>query len=217
MPQRIRRHVTFANVTAMVALVFAMGGTGYALSIPNNSVGTKQIKKNGVSNSDIRANAVTSSKVKDRSLKAVDFAVGQLPAGAQGPPGVVANVIVRRVDIVLPAGAGDDVQGAITSGFATCAAGEKIIGGSVNISNATEPPQMEILVSRGRPSTTSATASSPPTVAPSRSGRARRTRRRTSSARCASSRSALPRSTQLQKHREPAGDVPGGLSSFWVG
>ena len=145
MPQRIRRHVTFANVTAMVALVFAMGGTGYALSIPNNSVGTKQIKRNGVSNSDIRANAVTSAKVKDRSLKAVDFAVGQLPAG---PPGVVANVIVRRVDIVLPAGAGAGVPGAITSGFATCAAGEKIIGGSVNISNATEPPQMEVLVSR---------------------------------------------------------------------
>ena len=57
MAQRIRRHLSFANVTSLLALVFAMGGTGYALTLPRNSVGAKQL----------RADAVTSAEVKNRS------------------------------------------------------------------------------------------------------------------------------------------------------
>jgi hypothetical protein len=70
-----------ATTISIVALFVALGGTGYAaLSLPHNSVGTAQL----------RHNAVTSSKVRNRSLKAVDFATGQLPAGTtglQGPKG----------------------------------------------------------------------------------------------------------------------------------
>ena len=73
-----RRHMTFANVVSLMALVLAMGGTGYALStLPKNSVGKKQLKKN----------AVISSKVKNRSLKKIDFKAGQLPQGRTGPTG----------------------------------------------------------------------------------------------------------------------------------
>src|SRR3954466_7045670 len=61
-----------------MALVFAMGGTGYAIaSLPRNSVGAAQLKKD----------AVVSSKVKDGSLKRIDFKSGQLPRGSQGPQG----------------------------------------------------------------------------------------------------------------------------------
>ena len=74
MAQRLRRHLSFANITSLTALVFAMGGTSYALTLPKNSVGSKQI----------RTNAVTSAKVADRSLRASDFALGQLPSGATG-------------------------------------------------------------------------------------------------------------------------------------
>jgi len=87
MPHQIRRHLSFANVASLSALVFAMGGTGYALSIPNNSVGSAQIKKSGVATSDIRSNAVTSAKVKNGSLLSVDFRAGQIPAGARGLTG----------------------------------------------------------------------------------------------------------------------------------
>lgn len=87
MPHRIRRHLSFANVASLSALVFAMGGTGYALSIPKNSVGSAQIKKSGVANSDLRSNAVTSAKVKNGALQAADFAANQLPRGATGAPG----------------------------------------------------------------------------------------------------------------------------------
>jgi hypothetical protein len=87
MPHRIRRHLSFANVASLGALVFAMAGTSYAVTVAKNSVGSAQIKKSAVANSDIRANAVTSSKVKNGSLQAVDFAANQLPRGATGPQG----------------------------------------------------------------------------------------------------------------------------------
>jgi hypothetical protein len=53
-----------AMVVAVIALLVALGGTGYAaFKLPNNSVGAKQIKKN----------AVTSIKVKNHSLSGVDI------------------------------------------------------------------------------------------------------------------------------------------------
>ncbi len=57
-------------VIACLALVVALSGRSYAdvLTVPFNSVGTRQL----------RANAVTSSKVKNRSLLAVDFRLGEL-------------------------------------------------------------------------------------------------------------------------------------------
>jgi len=77
---RMRSHLRLspATVIAMVALFVALAGTGYAATaVPNNSVGTKQLK----------ANAVTSAKVLNGSLLGVDFKAGQLPAGPQGPAG----------------------------------------------------------------------------------------------------------------------------------
>ena len=158
MKARIRRHLSFANVTSLMALVFAMGGTGYALTIPRNSVGTQQIKKGAVANSDMRTNAVTSAKVKGRSLLASDFALGQLPAGTpgptgatgatgaagptgpQGPTGVVGAVTVQRSDFGLTDGttAGDSVP---------CPAGTRAIGGGSSI-DATTADDIHATVSR---------------------------------------------------------------------
>ena len=65
-------------IVAGLALLFALGGTGYAAGVVGiGSVGTPQLK----------ADAVISSKVKDGSLLARDFKAGQLPRGAQGAPG----------------------------------------------------------------------------------------------------------------------------------
>ena len=69
-----------ALVVAVIALLVALGGSGYAavaLTLPANSVGTTQLK----------SNAVISSKVKDHSLLKADFASGQIPAGPRGAPG----------------------------------------------------------------------------------------------------------------------------------
>src|SRR5688500_11083429 len=67
-----------AMVVACVALVVALSGTGYAaVKLTRNSVGATQI----------RPGAVRSSEVKDRSLRARDFARGQRRRGAAGAPG----------------------------------------------------------------------------------------------------------------------------------
>jgi hypothetical protein len=73
MASYLRRHHI-----GLLALFVAIGGTSYAaISLPRNSVGTKQLKKN----------AVISKKVKNGSLRKVDFKAGDLPAGAPGAPG----------------------------------------------------------------------------------------------------------------------------------
>ena len=150
--QRFRTRLSFANVVSLIALFVALGGTSYAtVKLGKNSVGAKQIK----------AGAVHSSEVKNGSLLLKDFASGQLHDGAQGPqgpPGVVGSVVVRRTDVALPAGAGAGTPGALTSAFATCAAGEKLIGGSVNVS---DPATSEVRISR--PATTNVGSGGIPT------------------------------------------------------
>ena len=75
---RIPQRPSPAMVVAGLALLLALGGTGYAAGVlPLGSVGTPQLK----------ADAVVSSKVKDGSLLARDFKAGQLPRGRQGEPG----------------------------------------------------------------------------------------------------------------------------------
>jgi hypothetical protein len=73
----MRTHLR-SNLIAYLALFVALGGTSYAAgAFPRNSVGERQIK----------AGAVRSSEVKDRSLLAKDFKLGQLPSGATGAAG----------------------------------------------------------------------------------------------------------------------------------
>jgi hypothetical protein len=79
-----------AMIVACAALLVALGGTSVAAVtqlVPRNSVGTAQLRNNAVATAKIRNNAVTTAKVRNRSLRAVDFAVGQIPAGPAGPTG----------------------------------------------------------------------------------------------------------------------------------
>jgi hypothetical protein len=70
----------YANVTATLALVVALGGTSYAASqLPKNSVGSKQIKQNSVKTVDVRDGGLTSADVQDGTLTAQDLAAGVLP------------------------------------------------------------------------------------------------------------------------------------------
>ena len=57
-------------VVALIALGVALGGTSYAAveTVPNNSVGTAQLKNLAVTGPKLAARAVTGSKVANRSL-----------------------------------------------------------------------------------------------------------------------------------------------------
>ena len=77
--RRLRERLTFANVTASLALFIALGGTSYAaITLPRNSVGANQL----------RTGSVRSAEIRDRSLGARDLsargsAVPEGPGGAR--------------------------------------------------------------------------------------------------------------------------------------
>jgi hypothetical protein len=84
-------------VVAIVALVVAMVGTGYAaVKLPKNSVGTKQLKKNSVTTAKIKKNAVTGAKVKKKTLTGSDInlkKLGTVPNAGHAGTADLANAI----------------------------------------------------------------------------------------------------------------------------
>jgi hypothetical protein len=102
-------------VVACIALLVALSGTGIAAvnALPLRSVGAPQLKSSAVTTPKLAANAVTGAKVLNGSLRRVDFAPGQIPAGAkgdkgdkgdqgiQGVPGVIGAVQVRQQEISI--------------------------------------------------------------------------------------------------------------------
>ncbi len=78
MPASAPFHTTTAKIASVFAAALMAGGLSYSfVRLPADSVGSRELKNN----------AVTSREVADRSLKARDFAAGQLRAGPQGPAG----------------------------------------------------------------------------------------------------------------------------------
>lgn len=129
----------YANVTATLALIVALGGTSYAaIKLPTNSVGSSQLKKNAVTNSKLRANAVTSATVKNGALRAKDFKAGQLPAGAVGPAGATNLVSRRAPSLPVAAGAVGAVKMACLPGERALTAGLQSDGDLLNIFSVTE-------------------------------------------------------------------------------
>jgi hypothetical protein len=70
----MRDKLTYANVTATLALFIALGGSSYAA-----------VKITG---KDVANESLTTKDVKNRSLLKRDFKAGQLPAGARGLQGL---------------------------------------------------------------------------------------------------------------------------------
>lgn len=72
----LRRHLTYANVVASLALFLALGGAAFAATqLPRNSVGTGQLKPE----------AVTSGKIAKKTRNQLRGATG--PQGPQGKTG----------------------------------------------------------------------------------------------------------------------------------
>ena len=66
---RHRRPLTYANITATLALFVALSGGAYAVTaLPANSVGVEQIQTNAVTAKKIKRNAVTAAKIKRNAI-----------------------------------------------------------------------------------------------------------------------------------------------------
>jgi hypothetical protein len=92
---RLRARLTYANVTATLALFVALGGTSYAAaSLKRNSVGSTQIRAGAVRASEIRGNAVHSSEIRDGTISLRDIAEATRNSlrGTAGPAGPIGPV-----------------------------------------------------------------------------------------------------------------------------
>jgi hypothetical protein len=79
MKRLVSRRPSPALVVAIVALVVAMAGTGYAASqLPGGSVGSKQLKANAVTTAKIKKNAVTGAKIKKKTITGSDINLNKL-------------------------------------------------------------------------------------------------------------------------------------------
>jgi len=110
---RIRRPSP-ALVVACIALLVALGGTGYAtvMNVPRNSVGSLQLKRNAVTSSKLAPNSVQTAHVLKGTLLADDFKAGQLPSGPKGDKGDKGE----RGEQGPPGPTWGDVKGSPTSG-----------------------------------------------------------------------------------------------------
>ncbi len=75
---RLKQHLTFANVLSCMALFVALGG-GVAVAagkIGPNSVKATNIAKEAVTNPKLKKQAVTSGKIKNGNVNAADLATG---------------------------------------------------------------------------------------------------------------------------------------------
>jgi hypothetical protein len=76
----LRRHITYANVTATLALFIALGmGTAYAANqLASKSVGAKQLRPGAVTAEKIRKNAVIAPKIEAQAVKQGKIANGAI-------------------------------------------------------------------------------------------------------------------------------------------
>jgi hypothetical protein len=78
---RFRKRLTFANVTSMIALFVALGGTSYAAAtLPRNSVGKGQIRANAVGKSEAAPNSIGKAEVSTSSIGRSEIATNGVAA-----------------------------------------------------------------------------------------------------------------------------------------
>ena len=108
-----RSRITYANVTATLALVVALTtGTAYAaatitgadivngtvaqVDVAGNSLGSRVIKDGGVKSSDIRDGSVTGTDVLDQSIDDVDLATDSVTGDETAPSSVGTEEIATN-------------------------------------------------------------------------------------------------------------------------
>ncbi len=98
-----------ALVVSVLALVVALGGTSYAaFSLPNNSVGTKQLRNNAVTASKINPSALSSKFTQSSTAQTITGAAATIGSPIQikttGTKRVLASAAVHAVNGVVGTG-----------------------------------------------------------------------------------------------------------------
>jgi len=97
--------ITYANVTATLALVVALGGTSYAAAqLPRNSVHAKQIKTDAVRTQEIKDGSVGSPDLGDGAVGGADIANGTIGTADLSPATVTDLRGPRAYGVLTSAG-----------------------------------------------------------------------------------------------------------------
>lgn len=171
-----RRHLTYANVMATVALFVALGGVSYAtIKIGRDSVRARHIAPNAVRASELARRSVGTAEVTDGSLLSEDFLVpprgvrgARGDRGATGPPGARGPAGPRGADGVAGVNAATSAVVRLGSSQPAlpgeglllrvdCLAGERAIGGGASPDPEILTPDADLKSSFPYPSTSGAT------------------------------------------------------------
>jgi hypothetical protein len=124
---RVRAHLTFANIASALALFIALGGSAYAISLGKNDVRSRNIAPHQVKKSDLHKNAVNRRKVANNAVASPEVKSDSL-TGADLQEATLDSSIQRS--IVNACEAGQAIKSLTPLGVATC---ENIPAGPVNL------------------------------------------------------------------------------------
>ena len=113
--RKLRPHLTYANVTATVALVVAIGGGSFAVA-KTAKIGPKQLKNGAVTRKKLTDGAVSGAKLADRAVSARKLADGTVGARQLAAVQVVANAGTSGLGVTCPAGTKLIGGGGVTDG-----------------------------------------------------------------------------------------------------
>ena len=127
----LRPRLTYANVTATLALFVALSGGAYAATaLPANSVGAKQLKKSAVGTADIQNNAITGAKIKLSSMAKVP-AAGTADRSTNASHALAAAALDQLTYKTTAATAAASTAANVAT--ATCDSGQHAVGGGVKL------------------------------------------------------------------------------------
>jgi hypothetical protein len=114
-----------STTISIIALIVALGGTGYAaVTLPRNSVGTPQIKNKAVTSAKLANNGVTAAKIKKSSVTGAKIADNAIDGSK------IRNQSITAADILMSSlGTVPSAASAGTAGVADTA--EKTAGVTV--------------------------------------------------------------------------------------
>jgi len=84
--------LTYGNVVATLAMFIALSGTSYALSLPRNSVSSRELRPRSVGASELKTGAVAARDIRNGAVSLSDISLGARASlrgqrGPVGPPG----------------------------------------------------------------------------------------------------------------------------------
>ncbi len=120
MANRLRRHLSFANLISVLALFIALGASAYAATqLKKNSVGPAQIRNAAVQTAKLKKGAVTSPKLADGVVTSAKLAENSV-SGAKVQDGSLSGADINQSTLTGVKAA--NVVGLLVKGDGSCSA-----------------------------------------------------------------------------------------------